>query len=72
MNQWPNPFIEQRADPFYFYVTVATTISLLQCPNTIVWRSAGRTRWKGYAPPSRFVVWRKPEKRPHEPVDLGT
>lgn len=53
MNQWPNPFIEQRAVRLS-YVTVATTISLLQYLNMTGWRYAGPTLWKGCALPPRL------------------
>lgn len=53
MNQWPNPFIEQRADPFilrdgshYYFIASVPEYDRLEIRR--------RTRWKGYAPPSRL------------------
>lgn len=53
MNQWPNPFIEQRADPFILrdgshYYFIASV------PEYDRRRYAGPTRWKGCAPPPRL------------------
>lgn len=51
MANWPNPFIEQRADPL-FYATAAITTLLPPYRNMTGWKSAGLIRWKGCAPPT--------------------
>ncbi len=53
MQTWPNPFIEQRADPYilrhegqyYFIASVRSTTG---------WRSAAQSLWKAYVMPKKW------------------
>ncbi|STT84059.1 alpha-L-arabinofuranosidase II [Klebsiella pneumoniae] len=42
MNNWPNPFIEQRADPFILRHLSHYYFIGLGCRNTTGWRSGAR------------------------------
>lgn len=63
MNNWPNPFIEQRADPFilrhrqhYYFIASVPEYDRLEI------RRAATLEGLREAPP--VVVWRKPESGP--------
>lgn len=54
MNQWPNPFIEQRADPFilrdgshYYFIASVPEYDRLEIRRA--------DSWKDYAPPLRWL-----------------
>lgn len=71
MNNWPNPFIEQRADPFilrhhdsYYFIASVPEYDRLEI------RRAATLEGLREAEP--VTVWRKPQSGPDEPADLGT
>lgn len=71
MNQWPNPFIEQRADPFilrdgshYYFIASVPEYDRLEIRRA---DSLGELRTAETR--CRLAQTRK---RPHEPTHLGT
>ena len=64
MNQWPNPFIEQRADPFILRDGSRLLFHCFSTWNMTGWRYAGPTSLEGLRTAAPVIIWRKPKAAP--------